>query len=80
VQHERIGIGAKFRDYEGNPLNHQASDEGVVTRESIKLGDNYRALGLSGQGEGGCKLLAAIQGVRAARWQRSPRCRQDHNR
>jgi hypothetical protein len=69
VEHERIGIGAEFGDYEGDPLNHQASDEGDVARESIKLGDNYRALGLSGQGEGGCKLRASIKSIRAFRFQ-----------
>jgi hypothetical protein len=64
VQHERIGISTEFGHNERDALDHQASNEGNIARESVELRHNDRALELSGKGEGGCQLWASIKSIR----------------
>ena len=65
VQHERIGIGTELGDDERNPLRHQPGNEGHIARQAIELRHDDRAFGLAGQGEGGCQLRPAVEGIRA---------------
>ena len=65
VQHERVGIGAKFGDDEGDALRHQAGNEGDVAREAVELGHDDRALRLARCGQRGCQLRSAIERIGA---------------
>jgi hypothetical protein len=63
VQHERIGVGAKFRNDERDPLGHQTTDESHVAGQAAELGYHNRRLGLPGGSQGGGKLGAPFDGV-----------------
>lgn len=65
MQHEWIGISAELGHDEGHPLNHQGGDKGYVARQSIELGNNHRAFGLTCKRKCGCQLRPAIQSIRA---------------
>ena len=65
VQHERVGIGAEFRDDEGDALRHQAGNEGDVAGEAVELGHHDRALCLARCGQRCGELRAAVERVGA---------------
>ena len=65
VQHEGIGIGAKLCHDKRHPVSHQARDEMNVTRQTVKLRDEHRALALARLGECCGELRATVQGIGA---------------
>jgi hypothetical protein len=65
VKHEWIGIGTEFCNDERRTLNHEAGDEGYITRQPVELGNNDGAAGLASEGEGDCQLRATIKRISA---------------
>ena len=65
VQHERIGVGAEFRDDERHALCHQPGDEGDIARQPVELGDDHGAALAAGQRQRLGEARALVEGIRS---------------
>jgi hypothetical protein len=66
VQHERVGVGAQFRDDERHPLCHEVlGDERHVAGQAVELRHDHRAPQLAGRRQRRGQFRPAVERVGA---------------
>jgi hypothetical protein len=53
MKHERVGVGAQFRNDERHPVDHRSADQVNVAAQPVELGDDDRVVSPPRGGQGG---------------------------